>query len=112
MVDPKILCTKHLLGEHVEHHMFVGTINKGNSIEGYIHNNLLEPLSIKKRHEELVNEMHRRKMNHASFLPRVNIEKLNRLILNHTIDRTASLNELIKRCPKCRKNYEEKSSKY
>ena len=29
MIDPKLLCRKHLLGEHLEIHMFVGTINKG-----------------------------------------------------------------------------------
>ena len=41
MVDPKIMCRKHLLGEHVEHHMFVGTINKRISIVGYLRDNLL-----------------------------------------------------------------------
>ena len=32
MIDPTMLCTKHLLGEHVELHMFVGTINKNKKL--------------------------------------------------------------------------------
>ena len=43
MVDPSLLCRKHLLGEHLECHMFVGTINKNISIKGYIKNGLCEP---------------------------------------------------------------------
>ena len=31
-VDPKLMCNKHLLGEHVEMHMFFGTIQKGISM--------------------------------------------------------------------------------
>lgn len=68
MVDPKILCNKHLLGEHVELHMFIGSINKGRDIEGYVKNNLIEPSKLYQRHQELVNEMKRRGMNHKSEL--------------------------------------------
>ena len=28
MVDPRLLCRKHLLGEHVENHMFIGTLKR------------------------------------------------------------------------------------
>lgn len=35
-VDPKVLCTKHMIGEHAETHMFLGTIKKGTSIKGLI----------------------------------------------------------------------------
>jgi hypothetical protein len=28
MVDPRLVCSKHLLGEHVELHMFVGCLLK------------------------------------------------------------------------------------
>lgn len=68
-IDPKILCRKHLLGEHVEMHMFVGCINKGTSLKGYIDNNLVEVHHIKSRHDDLVDEMKRRGMNHKSQLP-------------------------------------------
>lgn len=36
LVDPRCLCDKHLLGEHVEHHMFIGTLRKNKSIQGYL----------------------------------------------------------------------------
>ena len=57
MVDPKILCRRHLLGEHVELHMFVGSINKKISLDGYAKNSLVEVHNIKSRHSQLVKEM-------------------------------------------------------
>ena len=57
LVDPKILCQKHLCGEHVEMHMFLGTLKKGKKIDGFLKNNLFEPRVLHKRHEELKEEM-------------------------------------------------------
>jgi hypothetical protein len=66
------LCRKHLMGEHVEMHMFVGTINKlGQSrfkSTKYVSDGLVEVHHIKQRHEDLVAEMTRRGMNHKSPL--------------------------------------------
>ena len=42
MVDPRIMCRQHLLGEHVEIHMFVGAISRGKSVKGYLEKGLLE----------------------------------------------------------------------
>lgn len=100
MTPPETMCRKHLLGEHVELHMFVGTINKGLSVEGFLTKNLLEPSSLTKRHGELVDEMTRRGYNHKSHLPAV--QTLDR-ISNYwiKIDRHASLAELHRRCPEC-----------
>lgn len=69
LVDPKTLCDKHLLGEHNECHMFVGTLLKKKSVQGYLDKGLLQTHSIARRHAELVNEMIRRGMNHQSPLP-------------------------------------------
>jgi hypothetical protein len=108
MVDPRILCDKHLLGEHCELHMFLGSMKKGISMESYIKNNLLELSSLEKRHTELVKEMKRRGMNHKSILCEndVNIGKLkyNELI-TYNIDRNNALEELLKRCNQCTENY-------
>ena len=41
-VNPKTLCRKHLLGEHLEIHMFVGSINKKISMKGYLEKGFLE----------------------------------------------------------------------
>ena len=70
MVDPSLLCRKHLLGEHVECHMFVGTINKNISIKGYIEKGLCEPDKLEFRHNQLSEEMIKRGYNHLSELPK------------------------------------------
>ena len=68
MINPKILCKQHLLGEHVEIHMLVGTINLNKSINGYIKKGLVEVHNLYSRHEELVEEMKNRRFNHFSNL--------------------------------------------
>ncbi len=65
-VNPKNMCRKHLLGEHVEMHMFIGVINKGKSLAGYINTGLVEIDQIIIRHNELVEEMKNRGYNHKS----------------------------------------------
>lgn len=109
MVPPAIMCRKHLLGEHVEHHMFVGTINKGISVAGYLRDNLLKPMSLLQRHTLLSGEMAKRGYNHKSDLhmPRLLWINLSREERWTKIDREASLGELIRRCPECRARYEE-----
>ena len=104
MVNPKIMCRQHLLGEHVELHMSVGTIKKGISVKGYLDDNLLEPESIYQRHNELVKEMEARGYNHRSPLLLIPIN------MSKKIDREASLAELIRRCPECRAQYDTISS--
>lgn len=101
LVDPKIMCRKHLLGEHVEHHMFVGAINKRKSLTGYLRDNLLEPGSLIARHAELVKEMEARGYHHTSKLPSI-IESIDYSV---TINKESALQELIRRCPDCRSNY-------
>src|SRR5690606_16221724 len=56
MVDPRILCQQHLSGEHVEIHMFIGSMNRGGCKPGqYV--GLLETRNLKSRHDALVEEM-------------------------------------------------------
>ena len=101
MVDPKCMCDKHLLGEHVELHMFIGTIKKGVSLQGYVDNGLIETKKIYVRHNELVAEMERRGMKHKSPLPNVNFEKLPKAHFDATVSVEESLAELQRRCPAC-----------
>ena len=96
MVEPKLMCNQHLLGEHLELHMFVGTINNGTSVEGYVKNNLLETRSLPSRHNEIVSEMIRRGMNHKSPLPYYQYDNDTR-----SIDREKARNDLKMRCTKC-----------
>jgi len=109
MVPVKKMCDKHLLGEHVEIHMFVGTIKKDISISGYIKNDLLEPKSIYSRHEEISIEMKERGFNHKSPLPKISFSsKTIKEHINHKVNKKKSYSDLLKRCKKCR----EKSKPY
>lgn len=59
-VDPAFLCRKHLLGEHLELHMFQGILEKREGIDltGFYY--LVETYNLQSRHECLVEEMFRR----------------------------------------------------
>jgi hypothetical protein len=67
-IPPNLMCRQHLLGEHVEMHMFAGSLVKGISMKGYIDNGLLDLPLLKMRHDELVHEMTERGYNHRSPL--------------------------------------------
>ena len=97
LVNPKLLCRKHLLGEHVECHMFVGTILKSKSLNGYFQNGLLEVHSLKKRHLQLAQEMIVRGYKHKSKLPYF------RSWQEGYVSRKDNLIELSKRCVDCRR---------
>ena len=105
-VPTHILCNRHLLGEHVEHHMFVGSINRGISIQGYLEKSLLQPESLHRRHDEIAAEMARRGMWHHSTLLPV-LRKFTDQELAYKVDAQSSLQDLISRCPTCRARYEE-----
>jgi hypothetical protein len=95
------MCRQHLLGEHLELHMFVGTIRKGVSIDGYVRNGVVEVHNIRKRHEQLVKEMRRRGYQHhtpLSFSHRRHVGQVNVQV---------SVRTLRKRCSECRRLQKE-----
>jgi len=96
-VEPNKLCRKHLLGEHVEMHMFAGTISKGISITGYILKELVNPALIQSRHDQLAEEINKRGYNHKSPLP-FDCSTLPYL----PVDVNRSEQELKKRCQECK----------
>ena len=107
LCDPKIMCQQHLCGEHVEMHMFLGTLKQGKKIDGYLKNNLFEPLALFSRHEELRREMTDRGYNHKSEMygvPDV-VFNLSEEKNSIRIDRDKALKDLLDRCPKCRGRY-------
>lgn len=61
------MCRRHLLGEHVETHMMVGSLLRGKNMEGFYHG-LIDTRLIRPRHDALVVEMLRRGYRHASPL--------------------------------------------
>jgi len=96
-IKPELMCDKHLLGEHVEIHMFVGCLNKGKSVKGYLEKGLLEIHNLNNRHKNIIIEMKKRKFNHNSSLP--DYKKLKKGKVNVK----ENLIELKNRCEKCRK---------
>jgi hypothetical protein len=99
LVDPKLMCNQHLLGEHVEMHAFIGTIKKGISIKGYITKGLVEPEKIQERHNILASEMEARGMHHNSPMF-TNITFWNGD--KGRVDASQNIQELMNRCPKCK----------
>lgn len=103
-VEPHVMCRQHLLGEHVEMHMLMGTLAKGISVAGYIRDGLVDVRRIAERHDQLVAEMHTRGFNHRSTA--VPDATLSALIARYQdnpgrVDTEANLSELVRRCPAC-----------
>jgi hypothetical protein len=104
MVDPQIMCDQHLLGEHVELHMLVGTLVRKRSVAGFVANRLIEVHNVRKRHAALVKEMARRGMNHQSPLPEFRARRLGK------VDIDENQTELARRCLQCKSRQCKKSS--
>lgn len=105
-VNPKLMCRQHLLGEHCEIHMFIGSMKKQINMNGYISKDLLEPKSLINRHNELIMEMERRGYNHKSPI----LENMDEVIgyldkqkQNHIVNKENAKKELFNRCKLCGK---------
>lgn len=99
MVNTKLLCNKHLLGEHSEIHKHRHNFVKGHSIEG--RRGQIEPISMEVRHNELEAEMILRGMNAKSPYVQPDLSKYD--LTGHIVDRTSAHADLISRCSECRK---------
>ena len=102
MVNPAVLCKKHLLGEHVECHMLVGHLKRKRQITNYIKLNLLQPNNLRERHDQLALEMENRKMMHRSPLPKYDLSYLPEKQRIYTVNAEQSLIELSRRCLECK----------
>jgi hypothetical protein len=108
-VDPKQMCRNHLLGEHLECHMFATTLKKGVHVDGYVKNGLLDISRLQARHQELVNEMLRRGYRHNTPFPEENsytIEPNLWLVKLGKVDPIISEAKLRSRCLNCFLNKE------
>lgn len=63
MINPSLLCDKHLLGEHFEIHKLIGCLKKRKSIQDIFDKKLIDPKLIYKRHSDLVKEMNNNRSN-------------------------------------------------
>jgi len=98
MVDPKKMCRRHLMAEHLETHMFVGALQKGKSVKGYLEKGILEVPALESRHDALVKEIITRGYKHNTPL---SLSK-EFLVLDGHVDKVASHKVLCERCAECR----------
>lgn len=103
MVDPRGMCRKHLLGEHVELHMIVGSLIKKKQLDGFVDKNCLEMKSLGPRHLALSQEMKRRGYNHMSPMPEWIRFEASEKVINSRVNHKAALKDLHKRCPECKR---------
>lgn len=102
-VPPAWMCRKHLLGEHVEMHMFLGSLRNGIDLKGYIQGGLVEVSNIIPRHNLLVREMKRRGYNHQTSMQKDQFDDFDAYRLgNGFVDVSRSVSDLIERCDQCR----------
>lgn len=102
MIDPRLMCRNHLLGEHGELHKFLHNWRKRHRIDGRITGNAIEPLSYKARHDALAEEMVLRGFQHNSPLDQPDFSYLSdeqRLV---RVDVSQSSELLYGRCTNCR----------
>lgn len=99
MIDPRLLCGQHLLGEHGEIHKHRHCFVRGHSISG--RKGQIEPASMGRRHDELAVEMARRRMNHKSPYSQPDLSRYD--LDGFLVDREESLAEIKARCPECQK---------
>jgi hypothetical protein len=96
-IPPHLMCRQHLLGEHVEMHMFRSNLVRGRSLAGYLAKGLVEIHNLKTRHDELAAEMKARGYSHQSPFQKLQLPKAGR------VNTRANFKELERRCPECRK---------
>ena len=105
MINPTLLCRKHLLGEHSEIHKHKHNFEKGHSIKGRLSPVVMvEPAQMEARHDELVQEMLNRGYNHNSPYSLPDLSKYTDDEINAKVDYNTSLRELCNRCEECKTN--------
>ena len=116
MVNPRILCSKHLSGEHGELHKHKHNFVKCHSMTGRIKGNALEPLSLQSRHDELERELNRRqkiegRKQTSSPFEAPDVSYLPSHELNYKVKVEESLFLLLNKCPACLEKYNNQKLK-
>ena len=101
MLDPKLLCRKHLLGEHGEIHKFRHNFTKKHKMDG--RKGQIAPEQMQRRHDELALEMRRRGYNHNSPYEQPDVSYLPEML----VDVKKSIADLTHRCEECKLRIEE-----
>ena len=108
MIDPKCLCKKHLLGEHGELHKHHWCFEKEHKMDGRFHPVVqIQPKDMKKRHDELSEEMLRRGYNHLSPYCQPDISHMPIEQQRAVVNKKISIQDLKSRCVECKKRIEK-----
>ena len=102
MVDVKLMCDKHLIGEHGEIHKHKHNFVKKHSVSKRVILNQIEPKSMKTRHDILANEMIARGFNHVSPYEMPDISYLPKEYQEYIVNVDSSYKDLTTRCLKCK----------
>lgn len=109
MINPNLLCRKHLLGEHSELHKHRHNFEKKHSVSGRVYPIvLIEPDNMQKRHDELVLEMVSRDYKHQSEYIQPDISYLPIGQQHARVDINYNIQDLCNRCEECRTRIEGK----
>lgn len=107
-VEVELMCREHLMGEHNEMHMLVGSIRKhphGEAIaQGHAEKGQIDTSLIQERHDALAEEMEARGYDHDSSMEyddslgigEVDAER------DPSLEASNIRDELADRCPECR----------
>lgn len=113
MLHPKMLCRKHLLGEHGEIHKHRHNFVKQHRITGRIYPIvLIEPSSMEDRHNILALEFKRRGYNHESPYTLPDLRHLPEAERKAKANRLYNAVDLSKRCSACEKKIKRYWRKY
>lgn len=99
MIDPKLLCRKHLLGEHGEIHKHRHNFVKQHNMSG--RKGQIFPRLMQQRHDELAIEMLRRGYRHESPYTQPGVEYLPEDVLNSKPGINANMIDISNRCTDC-----------
>lgn len=99
MIEPRLLCRQHLLGEHSEIHKHRHNFVKQHSIRG--RHGQIEPMAMEKRHDSLAAEMVNRGYKHQSPYKQPCLDHLEDIDRLGKVNRLESMRELANRCCDC-----------
>lgn len=112
MIEPKLLCNQHLLGEHKEIHQLIGSLRNGKSIRGYVQNGLVDVNAAFMRHFHLACEMVERGMNHHSSISAQDARMMGHFCRVSkdcgSVDVNKSYDDLKSRCAECKRRITSK----
>ena len=108
MTNPKMLCRKHLIGEHGEIHKFRPSFIKKHNMENRVRYGQIDHTRMKQRHDELVNEMLCRGYKHKSPYEQPDVSYIQS---KPCVSIKWNVQDLKLRCEACKKRLEKTNVK-